>query len=78
MQMQMTIKVFGQLTEITGENIEVDVLTDTHNLRKLLEEKYPSLQGRKYAIAVDQKLINNNQQLTVNSSVALLPPFSGG
>jgi len=76
--MQVQVIIFGQLVEVAGDTITLENVCDTDSLRKLLEERYPSLQNRKYVIAVDQKISTNNIALTASSDVALLPPFSGG
>ena len=76
--MQITVSTFGQLAELTSSKIIVNDVTDTTMLQQQLEEKYPSLQNMKYAIAVDKKIITNNTVINAASSVALLPPFSGG
>jgi len=76
--MSITIKSFGQLTEITAHIIILEESKDTDDLRNQLEKRFPLLQNRKYAIAVDRKIITNMVKLNEASSVALLPPFSGG
>jgi molybdopterin converting factor small subunit len=53
-------------------------IADTNNLIAKLNEMYPELAGTKYAIAVDKKIVTENIPLNINSTVALLPPFSGG
>ena len=71
--------VFGQLAELTGsDNVMVEQAINTDELVQQLQQKYPSLVGAAYGIAVDKKLINDNTILNSSSTVALLPPFSGG
>ena len=71
--------VFGQLAELTGsDNVMVEEAINTDELVQQLQQKYPSLIGAAYSIAVDKKLINDNTILNSSSTVALLPPFSGG
>lgn len=77
----MAVKVilFGQLVDITGEDtLQMEGVSDTETLQRILHAKYPSLSGRSYRIAVEKKLVTENTSLNDNSSVALLPPFSGG
>ena len=77
--MNVNIIIFGQLRDITGSsNIAINHIDDTNELRKELELKYPALSNAKYVIAVDKKLVSENTILSDNSTVALLPPFSGG
>lgn len=78
---KMTIKVllFGQLAEITGsKELEIEGCVDTTALLSVLHEQFPVLAQSKYAVAVNQEMTSGNTNLTENSVVALLPPFSGG
>ena len=58
--------------------MSLENLTDTNSLVKELHSLYPALSDSKYMIAVNNKMVNENTILTENSTVALLPPFSGG
>ena len=67
----MTIKIFGQLVDITGsDSIVLDDVYNSEALEKMLHQKYPALKNTKYKIAVNRNIIQ--------SEVALLPPYSGG
>ena len=75
----MTVKVFGQLNDITGLNvIEIDSATDTDALVQQLQTKFPMLKNSKYKIAVNKNIVQSNTALQQDAEVALLPPFSGG
>lgn len=75
----MNVIIFGQLTEITGgTNIMLHDITNTDTLVKALHKLYPALAVSNYIIALDKKVIIENTILVNNSTVALLPPFSGG
>jgi sulfur-carrier protein len=77
--MVISVMVFGQLTDWTGGNtVLVDGVADTDSLVRLLKEKYPRLAQFKFTVAVDRKTITVNTTLHPGSSVALMPPFSGG
>lgn len=76
--MNLTIKAFGNLTEITGKaELELQA-RDTASLQAALFERFPQLRERKFAIAVNKQLITENTDLKAHDVVALLPPFSGG
>ncbi|HEY1009004.1 MAG: MoaD/ThiS family protein [Daejeonella sp.] len=77
--MQVKVLIFGQLTDITGlsELLVTDVST-SNELIESLTGKYPELATAKYVVALDKKVISQETQLPDNSTVALLPPFSGG
>jgi sulfur-carrier protein len=77
--MQINLIIFGRLTDITGKNVMTLLdIPDTNALVKQLHEMYPVLAHNKYVIAVDRKVITANTSLNENSTVALMPPFSGG
>ena len=76
--MKINILVFGQLCDTIGENLVLNDIVDTNSLTKFLNEKYPELANSKFVVAVNKKLVTENILLTGNSTVALLPPFSGG
>lgn len=77
--MQANIIIFGQLTEITGTgSLALTGITDTNALVKELNRKYPGLANVKYMIAVDKKMVTENVVLNEYSTIALMPPFSGG
>jgi sulfur-carrier protein len=75
--MNIKIIAFGQIAEITGKEFYIDV-TDTATLRSTLNNEFPDLAGKKYAIAVNKKIITDTVRLAENDTVALMPPYSGG
>lgn len=77
--MKINIIVFGQLTDIIGnDNLVVSDTKNTDSLMEQLHKLYPALADTKFLVAVDKQLITANTILTNNSTIALLPPFSGG
>jgi molybdopterin synthase sulfur carrier subunit len=76
--MNLTIKTFGQLAEITGTTELHMEAVDLVSLRVALMSKFPALKDRKFAVAVNKQLITENRNFKENDVVALLPPFSGG
>lgn len=78
MLQEIKIQVFGQLCELIGEELRLENIPDTDTLTKLLLAKYPTLLDLKYLLAVDKKLVIENVSLTNESSIALMPAFSGG
>ena len=77
--MQLNIILFGQLVDIIGsDKIIIEDVIDTDKLTNKLHQQFPGLNQSKYIIAVDKKIISENTTLSNNSTVALLPPFSGG
>jgi molybdopterin synthase sulfur carrier subunit len=77
--LKQEIRLFGALTDVTGtDRLEIDPLPDTASLLELLLLQYPALGNYQFTLAVDNNIINGNELLTVESTIALLPPFSGG
>ncbi|MCU7617087.1 MoaD/ThiS family protein [Chryseobacterium sp. PBS4-4] len=75
----MEIKVisFGQIAEITGKEFMMEA-ADLDSLKLFLIQKFPELSDRKFAFAVNKKLVQENIILNQNDVVALMPPYSGG
>ena len=76
--MSIKIILFGKLADIAGNSVSVKNVADTDSLVNALHEDYPALANTKYVIAVDKQVIKENTVLNNNSTIALLPPFSGG
>lgn len=77
--MKITLVLFGQLVDITGStHFAVEGVSDTDSLTQYLHQHYPALATTKYALAVDKKIVHENTTLNNGTTVALLPPFSGG
>jgi len=76
--MNVKIILFGKLADIAGDAVSVDNVADTDSLVNSLNKRYPELATTKYVIAVDKQVIKENTVLNNKSTVALLPPFSGG
>ena len=76
--MAVEVLFFGKLVEIAGASLTIDDVKTTDELLEKLRLQYPLLAAEKYVVAVDKKTITENTSLTKSSTVALLPPFSGG
>jgi molybdopterin synthase sulfur carrier subunit len=75
----MQILFFGQLVDITGSStLTMPDVPDTDALVQQLHQLYPALATIKYVIAVDKKKTSENVSLQSHTTIALLPPFSGG
>ncbi len=75
----MNIRIFGPLEDVTGSSsIMLENIRDTGELRDRLFEVYPGLQGRKFVVAVNNRIVQGHLELNEGHEVALLPPFSGG
>lgn len=80
--MEITVKYFGIIVDITEKKEEVFLLDETVNslikLKLKLEIKYPKLLVSNYSIAVNKKFLQNDVLLEKYDEIALLPPFAGG
>ena len=76
---QVEVKPFGVLADVIGtQSLLLYDVDTTESLVHQLEKKFPALKEKKYAIAVNKKIVTANTILDSNVIVALLPPFSGG
>jgi len=79
--MGINILYFGMLAEITGQANEIWMIQDgltVGDLKKLILEKYPVMQEKKFKVAVNQQIGDDQTFISIQSEVALLPPFAGG
>lgn len=77
--MNINIKYFGQLAEVTQREEEC-IEFSKNTVSELVESlfvKYPSLKNNPFKVAQNQELVSNDKKLT-GEDIALLPPFSGG
>ena len=77
--MQLQIKYFGLLAEITNCNQETMEFSKSY-VSELLDEvyiKYPLLKQKDFKVAQNHEIVSNDSKLA-NPEIALLPPFSGG
>lgn len=77
--MQITIKYFGQIAEVTskeGESIEFSGSL-VSELLETLNVKYNELKNIDFQVAQNQELVSIETKLT-GGDIALLPPFAGG
>lgn len=75
--MEIKIIAFGSIAELTGKEITVQA-SDVDSLKVILQELFPEMADRKYAVAVNMKVVQENLELKQNDTVALMPPYSGG
>ncbi|MGC4041534.1 MAG: MoaD/ThiS family protein [Flavobacterium sp.] len=81
--MEITVKYFGIITDITQKKEEVFVFEDEQILMKSLKSKieiiYSKLLDINYSIAINKKIVSNcDVELKDKDEVAFMPPFAGG
>lgn len=77
--MNITIKYFGQLAEVTQQE-EESIEFSKHSISDLVESlyiKYPDLKNKDFKVAQNQELVSVDAKIT-GAEIALLPPFAGG
>ncbi len=82
MRMNILIRYFGRLTDISkteSEILQVDNTITAQELMPLLYAKYEGLESETFIIFRNQsKLTAENSDLKENDEISLMPPFSGG
>lgn len=80
--MKINILAFGIVKEIFGVSIldiELNDASTVHELKTMLEEKYPRLkQLASYMVAVNNEYAHTSQPITNKDEIAIIPPVSGG
>lgn len=77
--MPIKIILFGKLADIVQKNeLSVENIPTIPDLKKHLHTQYPDFEGINYLVSVNKNIEPNDQNLSDNDVVALLPPFSGG
>jgi len=77
--MNLNIKYFGLLAEISGRSEEAMEFSKTtvSELVETLFEKYPLLKQKDFQVAQNHEITSREAPITAHE-IALLPPFSGG
>jgi len=77
--MRINILSFGSLSEVVaGGPVDNIDLKDSNAFKKYLLSTYPELSDKKFLIAINKNIIQQNTILSEFDTVAILPPFSGG
>lgn len=77
--MKIEILFFGQLTDKTGcTNMQLDNPGTIDLLKEQLFSKFPALKNASFTIALNNQLVLEDQTISENSTIAFMPPFSGG
>jgi molybdopterin synthase sulfur carrier subunit len=80
--MEITVKYFGIIADITQKKEEVFFIdAESNTLKKIqskIEIKYPKVLVINYSIAINKKFLQNDILLEKYDEIALLPPFAGG
>ncbi|HEX8462081.1 MAG TPA: molybdopterin converting factor subunit 1 [Segetibacter sp.] len=79
----MRVILFGAAREIVGEkqvaiNVNENIAT-VGDLKLWMKQKYPELQQLKsFAVAVNSEYAEDQQTLSPENEIAIIPPVSGG
>ncbi|MCZ4225107.1 MoaD/ThiS family protein [Pedobacter rhodius] len=77
--MQIELISFGKLSDfIPNQNLEIEGIENTDDLKQYLEKIFPELAAMKYKLALNKNLVQQNSKIKNRDSIALMPPFSGG
>lgn len=75
--MKVKVLTFGSLTDILETEFSAEA-ADTESLTASLTAKHAGLNGRKFLVAVNDRIVKENTALKEQDVVALMPPYSGG
>lgn len=77
--MDVTLEFFGQLTDLTSvKQMQLSNVTSTDQVLQRLYIQFPKLATATFIIALNNSIIQQDTALTSNSTIALMPPYSGG
>lgn len=77
--MQIELISFGKISDfISNQNLEIEGIETTDDLKKYLEKTFPGLANIKYKLALNKNLVQQNSEIKNRDSIAIMPPFSGG
>lgn len=77
--MSIEVLFFGQLTDVTAcTSLIIENPGSISQLKKNILQQFPDLNKSKFTIALNNKMIENDEVISENSKIALMPPFSGG
>ncbi|MBN4085260.1 MoaD/ThiS family protein [Flavobacteriaceae bacterium AH-315-B10] len=77
--MQLTVKYFGLIAEVTKCSEEQLEFSGTY-INELIEElylKYPKLKEKDFQVAQNNEIVSKDK-IVSHTEIALLPPFAGG
>ena len=76
---QIRIKAFGMVAEKIGQSeMAWPHPGHTQELVRQLLVRFPALEGIKFSLAINKKVITTAAEIPLGGEIALLPPFSGG
>ena len=76
--MKLKILLFGMLADRFQDQLEMELVRDTDSLKQKLSELDQAFVNIPFSIAVNKKIISQNQAIDPSDEIALLPPFAGG
>ncbi len=77
--MKITLLFFGSLSDILeNQDFELEENSTLATLIDKLSINQPLLNGYKYKVAINQKMIEDEVELREGDEIAFLPPFAGG
>lgn len=77
--MQIEVLFFGQLTDKVG--CHRTMIANPGNIaafKEAIETAYPLLKNAKYMVALNNKMVSDDNTIQNLDKIALMPPFSGG
>nr|WP_245342050.1 MULTISPECIES: molybdopterin converting factor subunit 1 [Staphylococcus] len=72
---------FAEIKEILqtdSEILDINETMDVNNFKQRLFERHPSIQSKKFQVAVNEEFVQEEDIIQPTDTVALIPPVSGG
>ena len=79
--MKVKITFYGQAADIVKSNsieLDFDECISAYVLKKSIQVKYPQIASIELKLAVNNKMVVKDFDLTDGDEISVLPPFSGG
>jgi len=77
--LQIKVLFFGSLIDVVGQDeMVITEIADSIELENYLLQRYPEIKGHRYAISINQKIMEGQSNLNDMDEVAIIPPFQGG
>jgi len=77
--MAVKVRVFGILRSIVGsEELQVQHFEKLEELLDHLRKDFPEINRHNFVVAINQQVVNENEDINDGDEIALMPPFAGG
>ena len=76
--LKSTVKEIKEVLDKSSEDIDLSYDITVDEFVSDLFERYPSINSKKFQIAINEEFVKGDDIVKPNDTVALIPPVSGG